>query len=302
MGSSHIGASNVPITPWNFLSLMDYQSDPTSSKAVVIPVPYDGTASYRTGAREGPWAVIQASRELEDYDPELDWEPSQLGIYTAPPLEPHMAGPEHMLKRVRQAVKTLAHGKEVVALLGGDHSISLGAVQALREFYPDLSVLYLDAHADMREEYMGTRFGHASVAKRIVEEECPLVQVGVRTLSLEERDFIGRLGVPVFLDQGLKGKLPNAEEVLPFLSPNVYISVDLDVLDPSIMPDVGNPEPGGPSWYDVITLLKEVSKHCRIVGFDVVELCPPQGSSPSPLIAAKLVYKILGYALAAARK
>ena len=171
----------------NFLALPDELSNLDTARVIVMPVPYDSTTSFRTGAREGPHAIIEASYNLEDYDPELDADVSKVGIYTAPWLEPHMGGPRLMTERVSGAIKSCIRpagtpaaegpGQRLVALLGGEHSLSVGHVQTLSEYYADLSVLYLDAHGDLRDEYMGTPWGHASVARRI-SEICPVVQVG----------------------------------------------------------------------------------------------------------------------------
>ena len=318
----------------NFLALPDELSNPDTAGVIVMPVPYDSTTSFRTGAREGPQAIIEASYNLEDYDPELDADVSQIGIYTAPWLEPHMGGPRLMTERVSGAINSFIRpsgsspsegpGQRLVALLGGEHSVSVGHVHALSEYYPDLSVLYLDAHGDLRNEYMGTTWGHASVARRI-SEICPVVQVGVRSVSLEEMEFIrsseavhtffwpgvGAVGAP-----GLSGPndgshastlstsgtpwgpvgMPLSAEVIRRLSSNVYVTVDLDVFDSAIMPAVGTPEPGGMDWYSVTSLLRSVAEEKHIVGFDVAELSPREGPTSCSYTAAKLVYKLIAYA------
>ena len=262
----------------------------------LIPVPYDATTSYRTGSRYGPRAIITASRQLEDYDLELDRDISAIGIRTAPDLEPFAGGPEGMIDRVDRAVSETLPGGAVVGLLGGEHSITVGAVRAMRRRHADLSVLYLDAHADMRDEYQGSPWSHACVARRALEM-CPLAEVGVRSLSQGERRFIAGEGVPVFYwpHEGA-----DVDDVLPRLSDRlsdtVYVSIDLDVLDPSIMAAVGTPEPGGMSWRAVTTLLRHVAERKRIVGFDLVELSPGEGPEACAFTAAKLAYKLIGYA------
>ena len=288
---------SIPEVPYNFLALPDEQSRLDSAKAVLIPVPYDSTASFRSGARDGPNAMILASNGLEDYDAELDLDVSQVGINTTAALEPHMGGPEKMAQRVRSAVaRYLAMGK-LVGVLGGEHSLAAGAVQAHADVYPDLSVLYLDAHADLRDEYMGTCWGHASGARRI-HDVCPVVLAGLRSMSQEESDYIKTNAVPAFtwpsgLDQAAFNR-----GVIDLLSPRVYISVDLDVLDPALMPAVGTPEPGGMGWDQLTGLLKEVAQSRRIVGFDVCELPPGDGPPACSYTAAKLVYKLVAYATA----
>ena len=271
--------------------------DESSESAVtLIPVPYDGTTSYRTGSRDGPRAIIRASRELEDYDLELDGDISSVGIRTAPELEPFAGGPEGMIDRVDGAVSETLAGDTIVGLLGGEHSITVGAVRAFARRHPDLSVLYLDAHADLRDEYQGSPWSHACVARR-VREVCPIVEVGVRSLSGPERRLIDDEGVPVFFwpheDADVGEVLP---EVADRLSDTVYVSIDLDVLDPSIMAAVGTPEPGGMSWRGVTTLLRYVAERKRIVGFDIVELSPDEGPESCAFTAAKLAYKLIGYA------
>ena len=272
---------------------------------VILPVPYDSTTSFKSGARNGPRALIEASQNLEDYDPELDADVSKLGIYTTPWLEPHMEGPRHMIERVREAILPFLGQGKLVGLIGGEHSISIGHVKALVERYADISVLYLDAHADLRDQYMNTGWGHASVARRI-HEICPLVQVGLRSLSLEEMEFIRHRGLPTFFSPAFDGAGPghygvssaagyDVQAIIRLLSPNVYISIDLDVLDPTIMSAVGTPEPGGMGWYQVTNLLKAVAEERRIVGFDVTELSPEEGPASCAYTAAKLVYKLLAY-------
>ena len=303
-----IGQEGPVWVPFNFLALPEEQSRLDAARAVIIPVPYDSTTSFKSGARDGPKAIIEASYNLEDYDPELDVDVAQYGIYTAPWLEAHMEGPRHMVERVRSAVYPFLQQQKLVALLGGEHSISVGHLLALADHYTNprrpegITVLYLDAHGDLRDEYMGTAWGHASVARRL-SEICPVVQVGVRSVCLEEREFIRDGGVHTFfwppLD-GLGGGLPNrgtpdANEIIKLLSQKVYISVDLDVFDPAIMSAVGTPEPGGMDWYQVTSLLRAVARQRHIVGFDVTELSPSQGPTACAYTAAKLVYKLLAY-------
>ncbi len=319
--------NSLPWVPRNFLALSDSQSSLPEARVVIIPVPYDSTTSFRSGARDGPGAIIEASSSLEDYDHELDLDVSQIGIHTTAALEPHMGGPGLMVDRVRAAVKSYACLDKIVGILGGEHSITIGAVQAQREFHPDLSVLYLDAHADLRDKYMETPWGHASGARR-VHEICPLVLVGVRSLCQEERDYIRSQSVPTFFWPNSVSPLPPGKptpalssmrgvgaqpaalprhegdyasymrDIINQLGPSVYVSVDLDVFDPSIMSAVGTPEPGGMNWYEVTALLRAVAESRPIVGFDVSELSPREGPTACAYTAAKLVYKLLAYAAA----
>ncbi len=271
-GPSHDDAS----LPWNFLALPPEQSGYDSSRFLVLPVPYDGTVSYRTGARQGPSAIIDASRQMEDYDIELGRETCALGIHTLPEVQPHPAGPEATVERVHDAVGRAYRPGAVMVTLGGEHSITAGAVRALKEQHPDLSVLMLDAHADFRDSYQGSAYSHATVGRRITES-CPLAIVGVRSLSSEEREAIQEDGQPMYTWPQDCSVEELAEAALTHLTDTVYISIDLDALDPSIMSAVGTPEPGGMLWAETLTLLRTVASRRRIVGFDLMELAPPEG-------------------------
>ena len=284
----------VPTTPANFLALPPDQSAPETASAVLIPVPIDSTTSFRSGARYGPAAIIAASAALEDYDLELGIDVADLGIHTAPTLEPHVGDPEQMAMRVRQAVAHYQSQDKLTGVIGGDHSAAIGSALACLDKYLGLSVLYIDAHADLRDEYQGTGWGHGSVARRIAEH-CPVSLVGVRTLALEERDFIDQAGIRVCYWPPSDGCV---EDIINGLSPRVYVSVDLDALDPSEMAAVGTPEPGGMRWLDLVGLLRQVAEQRRIVGFDVCELAPNEGPPANSYTAAKLVYKLIGYAAA----
>ena len=282
----------VPTTPANFLALPPEQSALETASAVLIPVPIDSTTSFRSGARYGPAAIIAASAGLEDYDLELGIDVAELGIHTAPALEPHVGHPEQMAMRVRQAVAYYQSRDKLTGVIGGDHSAAIGSAFACLDRYPELSVLYIDAHADLRDEYQGTEWGHGSAARRI-SERCPVSLVGVRTLALEERDFIDQAGIRVCYWPPSDGCMDNT---INGLSPQVYVSVDLDALDPSEMAAVGTPEPGGIRWSELVGLLKQVAEQRQVVGFDVCELAPNEGPAANSYTAAKLVYKLIAYA------
>ena len=238
--------------------------------------------------------MIRASYGLEDYDFELELDVSEIGIHTTGALEPQMAGPSQMTERIKDLVTSYIGLGKTVGLLGGEHSITIGSVQAHVEAHRDLSVLYLDAHADLRDEYMGTPYGHASAARRAYEC-CPIALAGVRSLCQEEQEFIRRNDIPVwYWNPDPQGNGP--ERILDALSDTVYVSVDLDVLDPAVMSAVGTPEPGGMSWHQLVWLLGKVAEKRRIVGFDVCELAPADGPPACSYTAAKLVYKLAGYA------
>ena len=294
-GASDSGLDSHWLHP-NFLALTPEQSAPETARVALIPVPYDSTTSYRGGARDGPSGIIAASAQMEDYDPELDLDVAALGIHTLPALEPHMGGPERMARRVREAVASCIAPGRIVGVLGGEHSLVAGSALAHLDAFPSLTVLYLDAHADLRDEYQGTQWGHASGARRVFDQ-CPLALAGVRSLSLEERDFIRDNNVPVWPCPADGGLLP-ADEILAALGDDVYISVDLDVFDPSLMSAVGTPEPGGLTWRQVTSLLRSVAENRRIVGFDVCELAPAEGPTSCTYTAARLVAKLAAYSVA----
>ena len=282
--------------PWihpNFLALTPQQSNPETARIFLIPVPYDSTTSYRAGARDGPAAIIAASAQMEDYDPELNLDLTTIGIHTTPALEPHMAGPELMTRRIQQAVaQYIAPGRRI-GILGGEHSLSAGSVHAHLNAHPSLTVLYLDAHADLRNHYQGTPWGHASGARRI-HDRCPIALAGIRSLSLEERDYIRQNQIPTWQCPPPNTPLP-ADEILAALSNDIYISIDLDVLDPALMPAVGTPEPGGLNWHQLTTLLRQIAQSRRIIGFDICELAPADGPPACAYTAARLVAKLAAY-------
>ena len=286
-------ASGVPWVYPGFLALPPEQSALETARVVLIPVPYDSTTSYRGGARDGPAAIIAASGQMEDYDPELDLDVAALGIHTTPALEPNMGGPGLMAQRVREVVASIITPGRTVGVLGGEHSLTAGSVQAHFEAVPNLSVLYLDAHADLRDEYQGTSWGHASGARRVFDN-CPVVLAGVRSLCIEERDFIRDNGIPVWQCPADGGSLPT-DSILAALGDDVYVSVDLDVFDPAVMSAVGTPEPGGLDWTQVVSLLRKVGESRRIVGFDVCELAPAEGPVACSYTAARLVAKLAAY-------
>jgi agmatinase len=280
-------------SPQAFAGLPPEHSNWERARVAIIPVPYDLTASYRSGARLGPQAILEASRQLELYDEELGMEPYRVGICTLPPLEPAAAGPEQMIARVERVVsEVLATGK-LPLLLGGDHSITLGAVRALTSS-ERLSVLQLDAHADMRDEYQGTKWSHACVGCRI-GELAGLVQLGVRSLSREEAEFLKGSEITMITARSLLEDPRPAERAIDELADPLYITVDLDIFDPALMPAVGTPEPGGLDWQMVLALLRHAFETRRVVGCDLVELAPIPGLSAPDYLAAKLVYKMIGY-------
>jgi len=261
---------------------------------VVVPVPYDLTSTYQPGSRRGPAAILEASSNMELYDEELNKETYLAGIHTAAPLEADARGPKQMIGAVSDRISKIAAKDKIPVLLGGEHSISLGAVYALKKKYPKLSVLQLDAHADLRDSYQQSPYSHACVARRI-SEICPLVQAGIRSLSAEEAVFLRQGAVKSFSADFIAEHQDGVKRVCGQLRGDVYITIDLDVFDPAVMPSTGTPEPGGLLWRDVLNLLKEVSRSCAIRGFDVVELAPLPGVVAPDFMAAKLIYRLMGY-------
>lgn len=280
----------------NFGGIEQEHTDFDRARFVVLPVPYDLTSTYRSGSRLGPAAILDASAHMELYDEELGRETYTCGIHTLPFLEPDARGPREMIETIRQKTAEVVAAGKIPVALGGEHSISFGCVQALKEKFPALSVLQFDAHADLRKAYQGTPYSHASVARRI-SECCPLVQVGIRSMSVEEAAFLADSPVRSFSADYMLEEKDGCENIARHLKGDVYISVDLDVLDPAFMPATGTPEPGGIGWKDVLRLIRAVSKNCRVRGFDVVELSPIPGFIAPDFLAAKMTYRMMGYTL-----
>ena len=283
------------LPPYNFMGLEPEFSNFANARVAILPVPYDSTTSYRSGARDGPRAIIQASRNMELYDDELEYEPSIVGISTLDELEPSMKSPEETISRVEKVFDELIENKKFPVMLGGEHTLSIGAVKAFKKKHSDLSILQLDAHADLRDEYQGTKYNHACTLRRI-RELCNVVPVGIRSMSKEEAAYVKKNKIKMFY--ACDAKKWKIDEILSSLKKRVYITVDLDVLDPSEMPAVGTPEPGGLRWYEVLEIMRKVSKEREIVGFDVMELAPIPQDISSDFLAAKLVYKVIGYVFA----
>lgn len=275
----------------NFGGISKKYSDLQKAEIVVMPIPYDGTSTWIKGADKGPAAILEASANMELYDIETDSEVFKMGIHTTKPVT-EKSSPEKMTQAVyKNALKYVADDKFLVSI-GGEHSVSVGAIQAYAETYEKLTVLQFDAHSDMRPEYEGSRYNHACAMSRAVEF-CPVVQVGIRSMDVEEKKFITKKRV-FFAEERMQN--PGwLDKAVKLLSENVYITIDLDVFDPSIMPSTGTPEPGGLYWYEVLEMIRKVNNKCNIVGFDVVELCPNNIDKAPDFLASKLIYKILSY-------
>lgn len=274
----------------HFLDMDDEFLQLESAAYVLLSVPYDGTSTFVKGADKGPQAILDASDSLELYDIQYDIDASKAGVYTDH-HEYNLSTPEAMVKSVYGRVSHFLDMGKRVAMVGGEHSVSVGAIRAMSERYPDLTVLQIDAHADLRDEYHGSPYNHACVMRRA--QECArVVQVGIRSVCEEEQCNI----VPenIFYAHNIVGRTGWEDEVVERLTGNVYISFDLDGLDPSILPATGTPLPGGLQWYPTLNLLEKVFRARRVVGFDVVELCPQEGNVVSDVLAASLVYKMMG--------
>lgn len=275
----------------NFGALPEKYSALENAEVVIIPVPYDQTSTWIKGADKGPAAIIEASANMELYDIETDSEVYRKGIFTDEPTKCE-GPPEEMINTVAEKVAHYIKKRKFTVVIGGEHTVSIGPIRAQAENSRDITVLQLDAHPDLRDEYNGSRYNHACVMAR-VKELAPIVQVGIRSMDSCEKGFINAENV-FFADDIRKDQYWTAKAVSR-LSDKVYITIDLDVFDPSIMPSTGTPEPGGLLWYDCLEFLKKVFEKRNVVGFDIMELCPNDNNKAPDFLAAKLIYKLLSY-------
>lgn len=281
--------------PLHFLGLSPGESRLNRARVAIIPAPFDQTTSYMPGTRFGPRAILEASRQVEFYDEELDTECHSIGITTLSEIEVDSADLGAGLDRLEAVTAKVVESGMVPFALGGEHSLTLAPVRALKAHYPGLSVLQLDAHLDLRSEYQGTPLSHASVMRRIRELAVPTVAVGIRSVSREEADYVHSEKAPVFLAREMRQRGLPLDDILGCLETPVYVTIDLDVFDPAYVPGVGTPEPGGLTWDEGLKLLRAVCERRQVVGCDVVELCPIPGQPASDFFAAKLVSKVIGY-------
>lgn len=264
-----------------------------NGKIVILPVPFDKTTTYQKGSDKGPEALIEASRNMELYDIETDFEVYTLGIYTAPEVD--SPDSKAMVADVQKQVSSFLQQGKFVATIGGEHGISQAPIRAYAEKYPGMSILQLDAHADLPPAYEGDPLSHASVMARVKEipSLSTIAAVGIRSMSSEELPYLDRSNT--YFAHTLWKDDKWIDKVVDSLSEKVYITLDLDVFDSSIMPSTGTPEPGGLTWYQVTSLLRAVAEKRQIVGFDIVELCPNPNDKSPDFLAAKLLYKLLSY-------
>ncbi|MBI2326903.1 agmatinase [Candidatus Curtissbacteria bacterium] len=282
---------NYPQTePFNFLGL-DIQ-DYDSSKVVVLPVPYNSTTYWKSGTKDGPRAIIEASRHLELWDEELKKDSSEVGVFTLGEVQVSKNSPKETIDRVTDIIAGILKDNKFPLMLGGEHSLALAGAAACAQKYRNLSVLQLDAHTDSRFEFEDTLYSHATTMRRVVEDlKIPVTHVGIRSHSKEEAEFFKKSKLNNIF---YAPELP-VSKILATLKKNVYLTFDLDAFDTSIMPAVGTPEPGGIGWYETLALLKKVAQKHNIVGCDIVELDPIPGQQAPDFLAAKLAYKLIGY-------
>jgi agmatinase len=289
------------------LNFLDLRSLPVKeAEAVILPIPYEATTTYGAGTREGPEAIIAASRQVELWDEEENWDPSAaLTLATAAPIFPEVSGPQAMVDKIRKVTQPWISQGKFLAALGGEHTITVGLVQAMQTRYPDLTVVALDAHADLRESYDGSKLSHACVMRRLYELGRPLVILGVRSYSQEEYNLL-RVAPRFKMFKAQELHPPEgfqaALDHLKAIPGPVYLSIDLDALDPGIMPAVGTPEPGGLTYQQALAIIETLARRGPIIGLDLVELAPIPGHRVSQFTAARLLYKALGYIYHSRRK
>jgi agmatinase len=297
MSGQPVGPGDLAYPP--FLGDEGVTTDPAAAAAAIIPVPYDLTSTWRKGADRGPAALLDASGTIELYDIETASEPWKRGIVTLPPIL-HDGGPEELAKLVRSAAAAVLARGAIPVVIGGEHSVTIGAIDAAADGFPGVGVLQIDAHGDTRESYEGSTHNHACVMAR-ARERCPIVQVGIRAVDASEMP--GLDSERVFWAHEIADRRDSRwmDEVVELLPETVYLTIDLDAFDPSLVPATGTPEPGGLGWYQVNDLVRRVARRRRIVAFDVVELLPIPGEHASDFIAAKLVHRVLAEVFAARR-
>ena len=261
------------------------------AKIVLIPVPYDGTSTWQKGADKGPQAFLEASENMELYDIETGTEVYQQGVFLADAVTEN-ATPEAMVAAVHQATKKYIKKNKFVTIFGGEHSVSIGTIRAFNEMYPSITVLHIDAHADLRKEYEGSKCNHACAVYE-ASQTTNLIQVGIRSMDIMEKTLMDEEKTYFAHEMAIDDTW--VDSAIDQMTDNVFITFDLDAFDPSILPSTGTPEPGGLLWYETLGFLKQVFEEKNVVGFDIVELCPNKKEKSSDFLAAKLYYKMLSY-------
>lgn len=260
-----------------------------NSEIAILPVPYDGTSTWIKGADKGPDAIIEASENMELYDIETESEVYRKGIATLEPVS-EASSPESMASEVERRMDAILNDRKFPVLIGGEHSVSIGAFRAMKKHYENFSVLQLDAHSDMRDSYEGSGHNHACVMAR-AKESATVMQVGIRSSCTEEKKNIERERI-IYAHERIDSETW-MYEVSQKLNDNVYVTIDLDVFDPSIMPSTGTPEPDGLQYREVVNLIQLINARHNIIGLDIVELCPNDNNKAPNFLAAKLIYQIL---------
>jgi agmatinase len=282
------------IEPLAFGGTLPYAPAFEDAKAVILPVPLESTTSYVPGTRNGPREILVASSHLELWDEETNTDIHPIGIYTLPEMELPFDDMKDIMAEIGRVTAAILEHDKFPIVLGGEHSITGAVVGAMAAKHVGLSVLQIDAHADLRDTYMGTRFSHACAMRRVVE--CAqTTQVGIRSMSTEEAAIAPSLPTRIFYDVNMRQDANWIAKVVESLGQTVYITIDVDGMDPAIMPATGTPEPGGLSWYETLSLLRAVISARNVVGCDIVELSPLPGVAAPNFLCAKLVYKILTY-------
>ena len=281
-------------TPGEFGGTKPTTASFDNARVVILPIPLDRTTSYVPGTRLGPHEILMASSHMELWDEETETDIHSIGIYTLPELELPFASMDEVVKEIRRVASELVKRDKFPVVLGGEHSITAPVVAAVAARHAGLSVLQIDAHADLRDSFMGTRHNHACAMRRVLEyARC--TQVAIRSLSPEEAAAAPTLPTEIFYDFNMRQRDDWIDRIVDSLSETVYITIDCDGFDPAIMPAVGTPEPGGLTWYETLALLRRVIDTRRVVGCDIVELCPIPGNVAPNFTCAKLIYKILSY-------
>jgi agmatinase len=292
-----ISMSESAHLPVNFGGITEPEySSLEAARILIFPVAYEGTVSYGTGTGRGAEAIIEASRNMELYDEETDTEVYKLGIHTTDEFGPRETPAGMMEELYIQTQKLLARDK-FLCMLGGEHSVSAPVIRAHAEKFHNISVLQIDAHADLRDEYDGTPHSHASIMARVVKDmRLPSVQVGIRSISAEEaRSLDTGLPTRIFWAKDIAGRTNWIDGAVAALTENVYLTIDIDGLDPSLVPTTGTPEPGGLGWYETLALIRSVAEKRRIIGMDLVEFSKTENSDAPAFLCAKLIYKSLAY-------
>ena len=283
--------------PMNFGGITEEKfSDFKSARVLVLPVAYEGTVSYGTGTEEGAMAIVDASRNMELYDEETDAEVYKIGIHTLEEFKPRET-PEEMMNALYERTKEILKSEKFLCMLGGEHSVSAPVIRAHAEKFHNLSILQIDAHADLRDTYDGTPHSHASIMARVVKDmRIPSVQVGIRSISADEARSISE-GLPtkIFWAKDVVGRTDWIDDAGNSLTENVYLTIDIDGLDPSLVPTTGTPEPGGLGWYETLTLIRKLAEKRRVVGMDLVEYSYFENQDAPAFLCAKLIYKSLAY-------